>query len=87
MLALDDVDDGTIEVTDVFNVVACEEELELSALLRLRSSSIASGTASWPAGTGGGLRSTRMVPDRARRANVDSRGSTSRASTICSSMK
>lgn len=85
MLPLLDVDDGTVELTDVLNVVACEE-LALSALLCLRSSS-ASGTASWPAGAGGGLRSTRMVPDRARRANVDSSVSTSRASTICSSMK
>jgi hypothetical protein len=76
-----------VEVRSV--VVAVDAALEL-APRRLRSSSMALGKGSEfhsPAPMGGGLLSTRMVPERARRAKVDSRDSASRVSTIRSSMK
>lgn len=84
---LDAVDEGLLaEDVDVFIVVADVLADELELISRRLRSSVASWT-QFAAGIGGGRGSTRIVPERARRANVDSSVSTCRVSTICSSMK
>ena len=67
--SVDDEDDFLVDV----EIIEDEDSESVSSARRLRSA--ASRSSPCPLGFGGGLRSTRMVPERASRANVDPSGS------------